>query len=142
MSVLTLEQSADIIDAALAAGAETGCDPLTVAVLDAGGHLIALKRQDDSGILRPEIAMGKAWGALGMGMASRMLVDRPPTFLNAISAASGGRVVPVPGGVLVRDGGGRIIGAVGISGDISDKDEAAAVAGITSVGLVADIGKT
>jgi len=141
MSVLTLEQSTNIIDAALAAGAETGCDPLTVVVLDAGGHMVALKRQDNSGILRCEIAMGKAWGALGLGVASRMLADKPPTFLAGIAAASGGRVVPVPGGVLVRDGEGHIIGAVGISGDISEKDEAAAIAGIGAAGLAADSGQ-
>ena len=141
MTVLTLDHADIIIDAALARGAAIGCAPLTVAVLDAGGHLVALKRQDDSGILRPEIAFGKAWGALGMGLPSRLIGDKNPTFLAAIAVASGGRLVPVPGGVLIRDPiSARIIGAVGISGDASDKDEAAATAGIAAAGLTADAG--
>ena len=110
---------------------------MTVAVLDAGGHLVAFKRQDRSGILREELARGKAWGALGLGMGSRALLARAeqqPAFVNAIAAASGGRVVPVPGGVLVESEG-EVIGAVGLSGDLSDKDEACAVAGIQAAGL-------
>ncbi len=139
--ILTLAHAETIVDAALAHGATTGCAPLTVAVLDAGGHLVALKRQDDSGILRAEIAFGKAWGALGMGLPSRLIADKNPTFLAAITVASGGRLVPVPGGVLIRDPeSARIIGAVGISGDASAKDEAAAAAGITAAGLTADTG--
>ncbi len=140
MSVLSLQRASGIVDAALAAGAEAGCRPLTVAVLDSGGHLVALKRQDSSGILRPEIAFGKAWGALGFGLGSRALTEKNPVFLSAVVAASQGRVVPVPGGVLIRSGEGAVIGAVGISGDTSDKDEAAAVAGIEAVGLSADTG--
>ena len=138
MTKLTLDQASSIVDAALAKGAETGCQPLTVAVLDAGGHLVALKRQDDSSILRPEIASGKAWGALGMGIPSRTLGERPAGFVNALMAASGGRVVPVPGGVLIRSGEGETIGAVGISGDTSEKDEVCAIAGVAAAGLVSD----
>jgi uncharacterized protein GlcG (DUF336 family) len=143
---LTLSQATTIVQSALAKGRETGCAPLTVAVLDAGGHLKALAREDDSGILRPQIAMGKAWGALGMGLGSRAFAKRiaeqpgAPSFFNALAAMSEGRVVPVPGGVLIRDGGRAVIGAVGISGDTSDKDEVCALAGIAAAGLAGDPG--
>lgn len=132
---LTLDQASRIVDGAHAFGAENGFEPLTVAVLDAGGHLVAFKRADGSGILRPEIAMGKAYGALGFGLDGRELKEKNPTFLSAVAAASGGRMVPVPGGVLIRDKAGVIIGAVGISGDNSGNDERAAIAGIESIGL-------
>jgi uncharacterized protein GlcG (DUF336 family) len=138
VSPLSLAQASTIVDAALAAGRTAGFEPLTVAVLDAGGHLIALKREDGSGILRPQIAMGKAWGALGMGVASRTLSKRlaeRTAFQAALSAASDGRFVAVPGGVLVRNAGGEVIGAVGISGDTSDKDEYAAITGVRAAGL-------
>ena len=138
MSNITLQQAAAIVDAALEKGREVGLLPLTVAVLDAGGHLVAFKREDGSGILRPDIAIGKAWGALGMGIPSRTLRDRladRPTFINALAAASDGRLIPVPGGVLIRASDGDIVGAVGISGDTSDKDEACAIAGIEAAGL-------
>ena len=138
---LTLAQASTIVDAALAKGRELALAPMTIVVLDAGGHPVALKREDKSGILRVEIATGKAWGALGMGAGTRMLAERVTSgavghaFVNAIAAASGGRVVPVPGGVLVSDAAGDIIGAVGVSGDLSDKDEACALAGISAAGL-------
>src|SRR5262249_48609217 len=141
MSRLTLSLASTIVDRALAKGRAEGAKPLTVAVLDAGGHLVALKREDNSSILRPPIATGKAWGALGMGFGSRELAQRAataPAFVNALSDLSGGKVVPVPGGVLIRDATGEIIGAVGISGDTSDRDEAFAVAGIAAAGLDAD----
>lgn len=144
MSHLTLEHASTIIDAALHKGHEMKLAPLSVAVLDAGGHLVAFKREDRSGILRFDIAFGKAWGALGMGLGSRALFDRSqqqPAFINAIAAASGGRVIPVPGGVLIEDGG-EIIGAVGISGDVSDNDEACAVAGIAAAKLTPRTGGT
>ncbi|MBI5113317.1 MAG: heme-binding protein [Rhodovulum sp.] len=143
MGSVGLSQASRIVDAALAKGRETGCEPLTVVVLDAGGHLVAAKREDGSGILRFEIAFGKAWGALGMGFGSRTYVERAkvnPAFVTALMAASGGRVVPVPSGVLIRDTGGQVIGAVGISGDTSDRDEVCALAGIAAVGLTADPG--
>ena len=104
---------------------------------------MAFKREDESRILRFEIATGKAWGALGMGVASRKLVDvaaERPVFMNAIIAASGGRLVPVPGGVLIRNSDGQIVGAVGISGDTSDRDEECAISGIEAAGLNADAG--
>lgn len=127
-----------IADAALRAGAEAGLLPLTVAVLDAGGHLVLLKRQDGSGNLRADIAIGKAAGALGMGISSRTIRDRlkdRPAFQSAIAAAAHGRFIPVPGGVLALNDKGEVVGAVGISGDASDKDEFAAIAGVHAAGL-------
>src|SRR4051812_16329417 len=144
MSV-TLAQASIIVDTALQKGRETNCAPLTVAVLDAGGHLIAFKREDKSGILRFDIAFGKAWGGLGMGFGSRTLYERAekaPMFFTTLAAASGGRVVTNPGGVLIRDTVGSVIGAVGISGDTSDNDELCAIAGIEAAGLKADPGGT
>src|SRR5499427_8324435 len=143
MSV-TLAQASTIVDATLKKGRETNCAPLTVAVLDAGGHLVAFKREDKSGILRFDIAFGKAWGALGMGFGSRTLAARAantPQFFTMLAAASGGRIISNPGGVLIKNGGGDVIGAVGISGDTSDKDEVCAIAGIEAAGLKADPGQ-
>ncbi len=140
-SKLTLSAASTIIDVALAKGLEVGLLPLTVAVLDSGGNIIALKREDESGIMRPQIAIGKAWGSLGMGVSSRTLRDRlvdRPTFLNALATLSGGRLVPVPGGVLVRTSAGEILGAVGISGDASDKDEFCAIAAVEAAGFQPD----
>ena len=141
--MLTLEQACIIIDKALEKGRGLGLKPLTVAVLDAGGHLTALKREDGSSLLRPEIAGGKAWGALGMGFGGREFARRAagnPVFIQALSAASGGRIIPVPGGVLIRDKSGDIVGAVGISGDTSENDELCAVYGVSITGLVPDTG--
>ncbi len=144
MSTVTLAQASTIVDVALKKGRETNSAPLTVAVLDPGGHLVAFKREDKSGILRFDIAFGKAWGALGMGFGSRALFGRAaqnPGFFTALAAASGGRLVPNPGGVLIRDSAGDVIGCVGISGDTSDRDELCAIAGIEAAGLKADPGK-
>lgn len=141
MNSVTLEQADRIIATALSAGRENGMMPLTVAVLDSGGHLVALKREDGSGILRPQIALGKAWGAIGMGVSSRLLRDRlsdRPNFITALTATSEGRFVPVPGGVLIREENRRVLGAVGISGDTSDKDEYCAIVGIKMAGLNPD----
>lgn len=133
---LTLQQASAIVDGALDHAEASGFDPLTVAVLDAGGHLVAFKRTDNSGILRPEIAIGKAYGALGFGLDGRALKDKHATFLTSVAAASGGRMVPVPGGVLIKDPDTQsIIGAVGISGDNSGNDEKAAIIGIEGAGL-------
>ncbi len=143
-SKLTLGSASTIIDTALAKGREVGLLPLTVAVLDSGGNLLALKREDGSGIMRPQIAIGKAWGSLGMGVSSRTLRDRladRPTFLNALATVSGGRLVPVPGGVIIRNRSGEILGAVGISGDASDKDEYCAIAGVAAAGFQPDPAK-
>ena len=142
MSV-TLAQASTIVDVALKKARDSNLAPLTVAVLDAGGHLVAFKREDKSGILRFDIAFGKAWGALGMGFGSRTLASRAsktPQFFTMLAAASGGRMVTNPGGVLIKDASGTIVGACGISGDTSDKDEMCAVAGIEAAGLKADPG--
>jgi uncharacterized protein GlcG (DUF336 family) len=143
MSMINLEQASIVVDVALRKGRELNCAPLTVAVLDVGGHLVAFKREDKSGLLRFDIAFAKAWGALGMGFGSRALAARAakvPMFFTALAAVSGGRMVPVPGGVLIRNAAGDIIGAVGISGDTSDRDEMCAIAGIEAAGLRADPG--
>src|SRR3981081_3023847 len=106
MSIVTLAHASTIVDVALKHGRETNCAPLTVAVLDAGGHLVAFKREDRSGILRFDIAFGKAWGAIGMGFGSRELAERAgknPLFFGVLATVSQGRLVPVPGGVLRKD---------------------------------------
>jgi uncharacterized protein GlcG (DUF336 family) len=143
MTNVTLAQASTIVDAALEKGAELGLAPLTVAVLDGGGHLVAFKREDKSGILRADIAVGKAWGALGMGFGSREIANRAakmPVFFTALTSVSQGRLVPVPGGVLILDRNRDIIGAVGISGDTSDQDETCALAGIEAAALVGQVG--
>ncbi len=144
MSRLMLALAATIVDAALAKGRAMKFEPLTVVVLDAGGHCVALKREDNSGILRVEIATGKAYGALGFGFGSRELFERSqkqPIFMTAMAAIAGGKFVPVPSGVLIRNATGDVIGAVGVSGDNSDNDEIAALAGIAAAGLTAQPGK-
>jgi uncharacterized protein GlcG (DUF336 family) len=141
--MLTLAHASTIVDKALEKGRELRLKPLTVVVLDAGGHMVAMKREDGSSLLRPQIAGGKAWGALGMGFGGREFARRAaanPTFIQAINIASGGRIVPVPGGVLIRDAAAADIGAVGISGDTSEQDETCAVHGIRCAGLAADTG--
>ena len=142
--MLSLEQATRIIDATLAEGRRLELGRLTAAVLDTGGHLIALKREDGSEFLRPSIAIGKAWGSLGMGHASRVLAERSqkmPVVFGALSDMSGGRMVPVPGGVLIRDSDGSLLGASGVSGDTSEQDELVAVAGIKAAGLEPDFGQ-
>lgn len=137
-SSLTLAQAEAILDRALALAAEHALLPLTVAVIDAGGQLVALKREDGSSTLRVAIAIGKANAAVGMGMSSRLIRDRiagRPHFINALAAAAEGRFIPVPGGVLVLDAQGQAIGAVGISGDASDRDEFCAIEAIRAIGL-------
>ncbi|BDA86393.1 hypothetical protein Sa4125_39350 [Aureimonas sp. SA4125] len=140
---LTLAHARIIIKAAFDKGVEMGLKPLTIAVLDAGGSLIALERMDGASPMRPDIAVGKANGAVQLGMGSRALQTRAetqPFFIQAMNALAGGSLVPVPGGVLVRGKDGRVLGAVGITGDTSDNDEACAVAGIETAGLTADHG--
>ncbi len=134
---LNLEKASVIVDKALARAREMKIRPLCVAVLDDGGNLKAIKREDGASILRPQIAISKAWGAIGMGESSRHLGARlkeMPAFLGALSDMSGGRVVPVAGGVLIVDGE-TIIGAAGASGATADEDEACVVAGIQAAGL-------
>lgn len=136
-TILPLEAAAFIVDEALRLGREAELHPLTVVVLDAGGRMVAMKSEDGSGLLRFDVAFGKAWGALGMGMSSRQLRDRlsaRPTFQAALATASEGRLIPVPGGVLIERTDGTTIGAVGISGDASEKDEYCAVLAIKAAG--------
>lgn len=144
MTTLTLEAASRIVDGALNRAGELGLKPMTVAVLDSGGHLVAFKRQDRSGILRPDIALGKAWGVLGMGVGGRALAQRAahaPAFYAALVGASQGRVIPVAGGVLILDANKEILGAVGVSGDLPDNDESCAIHGIELAGLVPGVGE-
>jgi uncharacterized protein GlcG (DUF336 family) len=141
--VLTLEQATTIVDATLAEARVRGFAPLCVVVLDAGGHALALKRDERASINRPEIATAKAAGCLGMGFGGRELAKRAqamPGFIAALNELFPKGLLPVPGGVLVRDAAGTLIGAVGVSGDTSDNDEIAALAGIVAAGLTADNG--
>jgi uncharacterized protein GlcG (DUF336 family) len=134
---IDLETARTVIAAARAKAKDTDCKPMTVVVLDAGGHVLAVEREDGSANKRFEIAFAKAHGALALGLGSRALMARAeqqPYFIAAVSR-SVGALVPVPGGVLVKDDEGALVGAVGISGDTSDNDESAALAGITSAGL-------
>jgi len=143
MSDFGLDQARRIIAAALEKGAALGLKPLSVAVLDAGGNLKAFERQDGASVLRFQVAHGKAFGAIGMGIGSRALFERAqqqPYFVQALNGLAGGAVVPVPGGVLVKTAAGAIVGAVGVTGDTSDNDEICAIAGIEAAGLVADGG--
>lgn len=143
MTRLTLEQASHIVDAALAAAVTLAAKPLAVVVLDAGGHPLALKRHEDASLYRADIATAKAQGALGMGSGSRTLAERAaasPAFFAALSTVTAGRIVPAPGGVLIRDVDGTILGATGISGDTADMDERCAIAGITAAALIPDPG--
>ena len=141
---LDLNTARQIIEAAADKGRELGLKPLTITVVDAGGATIATERQDGSSPIRPKVAHGKAFGAVQVGMGARGLFERAqqqPYFMQSLNALCGGDLVPVPGGVLIREGeGGAVIGGVGISGDTSDNDELAAIAGIEAAGLVADAG--
>ena len=140
MTRLTLQLALEIIEGAFAKATEIKCAPLTVVVLDAGGHEVAVQRQDRSGILRVDIARAKAWGALGMGYSSREVGERAekaPAFFAALASVAQGRIAPAAGAVLLRDEEKNVIGAVGISGDTSDRDEECALAGIAAAGLKA-----
>jgi len=134
-----LETAKSITAGARAAAKEYGLKPLTVVVLDAGGHVVSVEREDGSANNRFEIAFGKAYGALALGMGSRSLMARAeqqPYFITSAAAAIGGRLIPVPGGVLVKDEVGTVVGCVGVSGDTSDNDELAAISGIKSASLL------
>jgi uncharacterized protein GlcG (DUF336 family) len=139
---LDLSVAQKIIDGALAYAVEHKLKPLAIGVLDARGALKAFAAQDGTSLKRGEIALGKGNGAIALGMGSRALFKRAeqqPFFIAAATAAIGGSLVPVPGGVLIKDGA-TLIGAVGISGDTSDNDEAAALAGVTAAGLTGETG--
>lgn len=140
MSRIRLEQANQVIDAAFEHGRTLGLKPLSVTVLDAGGHLVAFQRQDGASLLRPQIATAKASGALAMGVSSRKIADMAaerPSFVASLGALAPHGVVPAAGGVIVVGPDGAPIGAVGITGDLSDNDEACALAGIAAAGLVA-----
>src|SRR5258708_5170574 len=142
MAELTLDVARKILDVALAKGIEKKLKPLVVTVLDVRGCVKALAAQDGTSLMRAEIAHGKAYGALAMGMGSRALFQRAQEqayFIGAVNTLSQGRMVPVPGGVLILDGT-TLLGAVGVSGDTSDNDEACAIAGIEAVGLKPNAG--
>lgn len=137
ISTLTLELAEVIIDGALRKANELNAAPLTIAVLDQGGHLKAFRRQDATSVMRPDIAIAKAWGAIGLGMSSRELgnlCSERPAFFASMSTLAGGNLVPVPGGVLICHNQ-QILGAVGITGDKSDVDESCALAGIEAASL-------
>ena len=141
--MLSLDHALTIARVTLAEGRTRGFAPLCCVVLDRGGHALALLRDDGASIYRPEIATGKAAGCLGMGFGGRELAKRAamaPAFFTGLQAIFPGGMVPVPGGVLIRDAAGDLLGAVGVSGDTSDNDEICAVAGIGAVGLRADTG--
>jgi uncharacterized protein GlcG (DUF336 family) len=144
-TALSLATANTIIAAALAEGARLKLKPLTVAVLDAGGHVIALQRQDGASNLRPQVATAKAAGALALGVSSRqigVMAQERPTFVSAVAtlgAAAAMGIVPAAGGVLIKDAGGQVLGAVGITGDTSDNDELCAVAGVNAVQLNAGV---
>jgi len=139
-SRLTLDLANKLIVAAFEKGRELKLQPLTIAVLDAGGHLVAFQRQDGSSIMRPQIATGKAYSALAIGISSRkiaaMAAERP-TFVAALSPVATHGIIPAAGGVLIAGADGTAIGAVGITGDTSDNDEACALAGIKAIGCSA-----
>ncbi len=138
MTRISLDQANRIVSAAFAKGKELGLKPLSIAVLDAGGHLIAFQRQDGTSTLRPQIATGKASGALALGLSSRkigeMAAERP-SFVASLGPIAPHGIIPAAGGVIVVDGEGQPIGAVGITGDTSDNDEACALAGIAAADL-------
>jgi len=140
---VSLEQARAIIATALVHRQNKGYEPMAVIVLDSGGHAVAFEREDGASNMRYQIAFGKAHGALAFGMGSRALARRAevqPAFIAAAGSAIGGALIPVPGGVLIRDKNGKIVGSVGVTGDTSDNDEDAAIAGIETVGLTADAG--
>ena len=138
MARLSLAQANALIEAAFVKGAELGLKPLTATVHDPGGHLIACQRQDGASNMRVKLAGGKACGALALGVSSRaigeMAVERPH-FIAAVDTMSEGGMVPAAGGVIVCDAGGTVLGAIGVTGDTSDNDEACALAAIEQLGL-------
>jgi len=141
MSELTLSQANRLIDATLVTAREMDMPPLAVAVLDTGGHLKSLQREDGVSFLRVQICQAKAWGALGLATNSRDIAERyqqdelQQGFINALNAMSGGRLIPLPGGVLIRNPSGLVLGAVGVAGGPSEKDEICALAGIEAIGF-------
>lgn len=141
MAGVTLSKARTIIRKAMDHGKVHGMKPLSVVVLDDGGHVIAFERSDGASPGRFAIAQGKAYGTVMLGMAGKAQLARAevqPFFMGAVNGVFGGQVIPVPGGVLMRDGRGRLLGAVGVTGDTSDNDAAAALAGIAAAGLTGE----
>ena len=141
MSAITLKQAERIIDAILARGRELDCRPLSVAVTDPGARVKAFKKEDNSAMMRFEMAMGKAFAALALGRSSSLVrarTEERPLFMNYLIEASGGKLFPEGGGMLIRDGNGEIIGAVGVTGDTETRDEELAAHGIRAAGLKTD----
>jgi uncharacterized protein GlcG (DUF336 family) len=142
MSRLTLTKANQIIQVAIETARKLKLAPVTVVVLDEAGHLKAMQREDGATMLRQQIATAKAWGAVNMGISSRALAaitEQRPDFMNALITVSEGKVMPAVGGVLIRDEANMIIGAVGVSGDVSDQDELCAIAGIEAAGFRAEV---
>lgn len=143
MTVLDFELAARLAAATLRHARTLGVRPLAAAVLDSAGHPLAMLRDEHASFLRPKIATGKARGCLGMGFGGRELARRAqamPAFFDAISSLTDGEVIPVPGGILLRDAEGRLLGAIGVSGDTSDNDERCALLAIEELGLLGDTG--
>jgi uncharacterized protein GlcG (DUF336 family) len=143
MCGLNLTQATEIANGALAKAREIGCKPMTVAVVDAGGCLMVLMREDGSGNLRPDIAFAKAWGPIGMGIGGRAMAKRAmdtPAFWAALNTISSGRIAPVAGGVLILKEG-KVVGSLGMSGDLPDNDEACSIAGAQSAGFETEVGE-
>lgn len=141
MTKLTLAIAEAVAEEVLKAARAAGGAPLAVAVLDEGGHLKLLKREDGTAPLRPDIAIGKAWGAVAMQVPSRTIAhvsNQNPQFVAALTTLSGGRILPNAGGVLIRNEAGELLGAAGVSGDTPDNDEAFAIQGIKTAGLQSD----
>ncbi len=136
---LTLQEALTITQGAFNAGVKESSKPLTVAILDSGGKLISLQRQDGASMMRPEIASAKAWGALAMGCSSRKLAtdaEQRPAFMTAVTALADGNVLPVAGGILIKNREQELLGAIGISGDLSELDELCAIRGVQSANLL------
>ncbi|PRX38242.1 Uncharacterized conserved protein GlcG, DUF336 family [Meinhardsimonia xiamenensis] len=141
MATIGLRKARTIIRKALEKAREMELKPLSVVVLDAGGHVIAFEREDGASPGRFDIARGKAYGAVMTGMPGSALRDRAEAqayFVNALNGLWDGKMVPVPGGILVRDGRGNVIGAVGVTGDTSENDAIAGMAGVEAAGLTGE----
>src|SRR5258705_12182064 len=143
MSGLTLQEADAIVQGGLATARQLRCSPMTVAVVDAGGAAIVMKREDGSGVLRPDIAFAKAWGPIGMGIGGRAMAKRAmdtPTVWASLNTISAGRIAPVAGGVLILKEG-KVVGSIGMSGDLPDNDEAGSIAGAQSAGFETEVGE-
>jgi uncharacterized protein GlcG (DUF336 family) len=141
LNQLTLDQANQIIQGARAAARAANYKPMGIAVLDASGQLVAFGREDGASMFRFDVARGKAWGAVGMGISSRALAERAkdnPNFFITLSATAEGKFLPQPGAVLIKDANGNVLGAVGASGGTGDEDEIICKAGVIACGLITD----